>query len=125
MTILPAKRILKHNQLQTKLNLNSMNLNLRDWSALGFIYLSSDSRDYAAEKHSTSYLCKTSIILGGGLVERRGWVNSQCQGVQLVWMIVGQGPFALAVGAGGGLFGLFSLIYLFSFFSPSLWETVR
>ena len=24
-----------------------------------------------------------------------------------VWMIVGQGPFALAVGAGGGVFGHF------------------
>ena len=24
-----------------------------------------------------------------------------------IWMIVGQGPIALAVGAGGGLFGLF------------------
>ena len=37
--------------------------------------------------------------------------------------IVGQGPIAFAVGAGWGLFGHFSLIYLFSFLSPSLWET--
>ena len=36
------------------------------------------------------------------------------------WMIVGQGPIALAVGAGGGLFGHFS-----SPLSPSLWETAR
>ena len=35
---------------------------------------------------------------------------------------LGQGPIALAVGAGGGLFGHF---FLFSFFSPSLWETAR
>ena len=34
-------------------------------------------------------------------------------------MIVGQGPIALAVGAGGGL-DIFSLVYLFSFLSPSL-----
>ena len=37
-----------------------------------------------------------------------------------LWMIVGQGPIALAVGAGGGLFGHFnsSLSFLF-FFSLS------
>ena len=61
----------------------------------------------------------------GGRVERRCWVNFQCRGVLLVWMIVGQGPIALAVGAGGGCLDIFSLIYLFSFLSPSLWETVR
>ena len=32
---------------------------------------------------------------------------------------------ALAVGAGGGCLDIFSLIYHFSFLSPSLWETVR
>ena len=37
----------------------------------------------------------------------------------------GQGPIALAVGAGGGCLDIFSLIYLFSFPSPSLWETAR
>ena len=35
-------------------------------------------------------------------MEQRCWVNFQCWGVLLVWMIVGQGPVALAVGAGGG-----------------------
>ena len=39
-----------------------------------------------------------------------------------IWMIVGQGPFALAVGAGGGL-DIFTLIYPFSPPSPSLCET--
>ena len=58
-------------------------------------------------------------------MERRCWVNFQCRGVLLVWMIVGQGPIALAVGAGRGVFGHFSLIYLLSFLSPSLWETAR
>ena len=58
-------------------------------------------------------------------MERRCWVNFQCRGVLLVWMIVGQGPTALAVGAGGGCLDIFSLIYLFSFLSPSLWETAR
>ena len=41
------------------------------------------------------------------------------------WMIVGQGSIALAVGAGGGCLDIFSLIYHFSFLSPSLWETAR
>ena len=49
----------------------------------------------------------------------------QCRGVLLDWMIVGQGPIALAVGAGGGCLDIFSLIYLFCFLSPSLWETAR
>ena len=49
----------------------------------------------------------------------------QCWGVLLVWMIAGRGPIALAVGAGGGCLDIFSLIYLFSFLSPSLWETAR
>ena len=40
-------------------------------------------------------------------------------------MIVGQGPIALAIGAGGGCLDIFSLIYLFSFLSPSLWESAR
>ena len=66
-----------------------------------------------------------SPSLRGGRVERKCWVNFQCRGVLLVWMIVGQGPIALAVGAGGGCLDIFSLIYLFSFLSPSLWETAR
>ena len=50
----------------------------------------------------------------------RGWVNFQCRGVLLIWIIVGQGPIALAVGAGGGCLDIFSVIYHFSLFSPSL-----
>ena len=38
---------------------------------------------------------------------------------------VGQGPTALAVVAGGGCLDIFTLIYLFSPLSPSLWETAR
>ena len=38
-----------------------------------------------------------------------------------IWMIVGQGPIALAVGAGGGLFGhFFSPLSFLSSFSLSL-----
>ena len=51
---------------------------------------------------------------------RRCWVNFQCRGVLLLWKIVGHGPIALAVGAGGGCLDIFSLVYLFSFLSLSL-----
>ena len=37
-----------------------------------------------------------------------------------IWMIVGQGPTALAVGAGGGCLDIFTLVYPFSPFSLSL-----
>ena len=42
-----------------------------------------------------------------------------------IWMIVGQGPAALAVGAGEGGLDIFTLIYPFSPLSHSLWETAR
>ena len=64
-----------------------------------------------------TYITHSLLGEGGGRVERRCWVNFQCRGVILVWLIVGQGPIALAVGAGGGLFGHFfsHLSFLFSF----------
>ena len=42
-----------------------------------------------------------------------------------ILITVGQGPTALAVGAGGGCLDIFTLIYPFSSLSPSLWETAR
>ena len=42
-----------------------------------------------------------------------------------IWIIVGQGPTALAVGAGGGCLVIFTLIYPLFPLSPSLWETAR
>ena len=62
-----------------------------------------------------------SQLEAGGRVERWCWVNLQCRGVLLIWIIVGQGPTALAIGAGGVVWTFFSLIYLFSF----LLETTR
>ena len=41
--------------------------------------------------------------------------NIQCRGVLLIWIIVGQGPIALAVGAVGGCLDIFSLIFHLSF----------
>ena len=40
-----------------------------------------------------------------------------------IWITVGQGPTALAVG--GGCLDIFTLIYPFFPLSPSLWETAR
>ena len=54
---------------------------------------------------------------GGGRVVRGCLVNFQCWGVLLIWIIEGQGPVVLAVGADGGCFGIFfsRLSLLFSF----------
>ena len=49
----------------------------------------------------------------------------QVPGRPTIFMIVGQGPIALAVGAGGGCLDIFTLLYPFSPLSPSLWETAR
>ena len=46
-------------------------------------------------------------------------------GRRTIWTIVGQGPTAFAVGAGGGCVDIFTLIYPFSSLSLSLWETAR
>ena len=55
------------------------------------------------------------FLFGVGRVDRRCWVNFQCRGVLAIWMMEGQGPIALAVGAGGGCLDILSLIYLFLF----------
>ena len=41
------------------------------------------------------------------------------------WITIGQGPTALAVGAGWGCLDIFTLNCHFSPLSPSLWETAR
>ena len=65
------------------------------------------------------------ISCGGGRVVRWPWVNFPCRGVLLIWTRLGQGPTALAVGAGGGCLDSFSPVYQFSSLSPSPWETAR
>ena len=42
-----------------------------------------------------------------------------------IWVTVGQGPTALAVGVGGGCLDIFTLVFPFFPLSPSLWETAR
>ena len=46
-------------------------------------------------------------------------------GRPIIWMIVGQGPVAPAVGSAWGRLNIFTFLYLFSPLSPSLWETAR
>ena len=49
-------------------------------------------------------------------MERWCWVIFQCRGGLLIWIIVGQGPTALAVGADGVVLTFFShLSFLVSF----------
>ena len=52
------------------------------------------------------------------------WVNFQCRGILLIWIRVGQGPTALAVGADEVVWTFF-LSSTSSLLSPSLWETAR
>ena len=51
---------------------------------------------------------------------QRYLVNFQCRGVLLIWIMVGQGPIALAVGASGVVW-IFFLSSIFSL-SFSLFE---
>ena len=62
----------------------------------------------------------------------RGWSggamvlgNLPVPGRPTILITVGQGPTALAVGAGGGRLDIFTLICPFFPLSPSLWETAR
>ena len=48
---------------------------------------------------------------------RRYWVNFQCRGALLIWIVVGHGPATLVVGAGGGCLDIF--FSRLSFFSSS------
>ena len=51
-----------------------------------------------------------------------GWCDgageTSSAGRPTIWIIVGQGPTTLAVGAGGGCLDIFTLIYHFSFLLP-------
>ena len=71
------------------------------------------------------------MALALGLEVKWGWSGGAMvlgklpvPGRPTIWIIVGQGPVALAVGA-GGLFGHFYSHLSFLPLSPSLWETAR
>ena len=70
-------------------------------------------------KNSYNFISESELLQDGrgGRVMQRCWVNFQCQGILLIWIIVGQGPIALEVGAGGVvctffLSSVFSLFFL-------------
>ena len=73
-----------------------------------------------------------SLLMFESLTKRRGWSGGAMvlgklpvPGRPTILITVGQGPIALAVGAGGGGLDIFTLIYPFFPLSPSLWETAR
>ena len=66
----------------------------------------------------SSYASVIKPLVWGGRVVRRCWVNFQCRGVLLIWIIVGQGPIALAIGAGGGVWTFFLSSITSLFFLP-------
>ena len=47
--------------------------------------------------------------------------TAQCRGVLLIWLILGQGPAVLAVGADRGIWTFFFLASIV-FYSPSPWD---
>ena len=68
-----------------------------------------------------------AMVLGKLPVPGRGWSGGAMvlgklpvPGRPTILITVGQGPIALAVGAGGGCLDIFTLIYPFSSFSLSL-----
>ena len=73
-------------------------------------------------------MLKFKLKYGSGYIIIRGWSGGAMvlgklpvPGRPTIWMIVGQGPIALAVGAGRGLFGHFySPLSFLSSFSLSL-----
>ena len=46
------------------------------------------------------------------------WVNFQCRGDLLIWIMVGQGPIVIAVGAGGVVWKFFLSSIFSLFFLP-------
>ena len=107
-------------------------LNLEKWKKLQYCHLENihSALDQYRDSKPVDFLVHfggnyhVSGKSGGGRVVRWCWVNFQCRGVLPVWVRVGQGPTALAVGAGGGCLDIFSLVCQFSLLSPP-WEKAR
>ena len=77
-----------------------------------------------APEFQCCYFCESSCLWGwSGGAKVLG--KLPVPGRPTILITVGQGPTALAVGAGGGCLDIFTLIYIFSSLSPSLWETAR
>ena len=72
-----------------------------------------------------SVLSSIYLFLGGWSDGAMGLGKLPMPGHPTIRMIVGQGPIALAVGAGGGCLDIFTLLYPFSSLSPSFWEAAQ
>ena len=74
------------------------------------------------DTHSNPFMPSTTSGWSGGAMVLG---KLPAPGRPTIWITVGQGPIVLAVGAGGACLDIFTLLYLFSLLSPSLWETAR
>ena len=73
-----------------------------------------------------SYILKSTTIFSQGVVGGAMVLGKlPVPGRHTIWITIGQGPTALAVGAGRGCLDIFTLIYPFPPLSLSLWETAR
>ena len=86
-------------------------------------YFENNEPCYKYNKPIRNTIFNFNKLVGRARMMRWCCVNFQRRGVLLIWIRVGQGPTALAVGVGGGCLDIFSLVYHFSFLSPSLLET--
>ena len=79
------------------------------------ISISKFSKGHNSKKHVGGVWCSCSLhIVVGGRVVRWSWVKLPVPGRPTIWMIVGQGPIALGVGAGGGVCTFLPLLPVFS-----------
>ena len=76
-------------------------------------------KNFKYSSGSQFFICALGVWSGSAMVLGKPPVP----GRPTIRIIVGQGPIALAVGAGGGLLDIFTLLYLFCPLSPSLRET--
>ena len=101
-----------------------------------FSFFSSPEPKAPGEAYNTGRLRRPSVVvpqfqttslklLGGWSGGAKLLGKLPVPGRPTIWITVGQGPTALAVGAGGGCLDIFTLIYPFFPLSPSLWETAR
>ena len=75
---------------------------------------------------------RSAILIIAFIRDCQGWSGGAMvlgklpvPGRPIIWIKVGQGPTALAVGAGGGCLDIFTLIYPFYSLPPALWKTAR